>query len=100
MVPGIPEAAMRGASVEQADSFTNGDVALHFLAALGALVQLLPATFRRFVVAHSRISSEAARAGMDRPRSGHATPGGAGRHSPFGEYDPFLTLIQREFTRS
>ena len=55
MVPGVPEAAMRGASIEQADSFAHGDVALHILAALGALVQLVPAAFRRLVVAHWHI---------------------------------------------
>ena len=43
---------MRRTSVEQADSLTHGDVALHVLAAIGTLVQLLPAAFPGFVVAH------------------------------------------------
>ena len=67
MVPGIPEPPMRRTSVEQADSLTHGHVALHVLAALGTLVQLLPAAFRGFVVAHSQVSFKTADQAPDTP---------------------------------
>jgi len=56
---------MRLASVEQADSLSHGDIALHVLATLGTFVQLLPVAFRRFVVAHSRISFGSRRASVN-----------------------------------
>ena len=43
---------MRGTAIEQPDPFPYGGVALHFLAAFRALVQLLPAAFSRLVVSH------------------------------------------------
>jgi hypothetical protein len=59
-----------GAAIEKADPLTNRRVAFHFLAAVRALVQLLPPAFRQLLVYHALLRFDNADLGSRITNSG------------------------------
>jgi hypothetical protein len=68
IVPGIPEAPVRGAAVIQADLLADVRLTRHVGAADRTRVQLLPVAFSRWTVCHGAVAYHGDRAPVDQPR--------------------------------